>query len=252
MSSPTDQNTGVTSEYSQSSQSHTNGIFFKGFPLKWNEPESSISWCVFKLCCLIFTWHGDLHWLHDLLKEGNNWEELHRQYLTQLNQVSTAQGLVLATAAVFISSNPPLVKDVDYTSDVSYACLAESLVFSLFGLLLQLKVSASGMLFQKRHTADVIIQRRWRIFWHLFGLAVPIITFTMSVVLLLMAIVLTGFSSHSKTAQLYLSITFAFLGACHLVAILGSPFYHHLSNLCVSVARAMRSKDPRKQTDLEH
>ncbi|KAG2110174.1 hypothetical protein BD769DRAFT_1495927 [Suillus cothurnatus] len=74
----------------------------------------------------------------------------------------------------------------------------------------------------------------------------------MSVVLLLMAIVLTGFSSHSKTAQLYLSITFAFLGACHLVAILGSPFYHHLSNLCVSVARAMRSKDPRKQTDLEH
>jgi hypothetical protein len=90
MSSQTNQNTGVASEYSQSSQSHTDGIFFKGFPLKWNEPKSSIPRCIFKICCLIFTWHGDLHWLYKILKEGNNWEELHRQYLTQLNQVSTA------------------------------------------------------------------------------------------------------------------------------------------------------------------
>lgn len=28
-----------------------------------------------------------------LLKEENTWEELHRQYLVQLNQVSTVQGL---------------------------------------------------------------------------------------------------------------------------------------------------------------
>jgi hypothetical protein len=43
---------------------------------------------MFKLCCFIFTWRGDLHWLYDLLTEGNTWEELHRQYLAQLNQVS--------------------------------------------------------------------------------------------------------------------------------------------------------------------
>jgi hypothetical protein len=181
---------------------------------------------------------------------------------------------VLTTAAVFISSKPPLVDDVNYGSQASYACLAESLVFSLFGLLFQLKVSASGFLFQQRSAAEVrivhcqgvrseltspqlIIERRWRIFWHLLGLTVPIIVFIISVVLLLIggqyfhlvirdrglhslstAIVLTGFTSQSKAVQLYLSITFAFLGACHLVSILGSPFYHHLSNLCVSVARA--------------
>ncbi|KAG1837579.1 hypothetical protein DFJ58DRAFT_749448 [Suillus subalutaceus] len=179
----------------------------------------------------MFTWHSDLHSLYDLLKEEKDWEELHRQYLTQLNHVSTVQGLVLATSAVFISSNPPLAQDVDYTSHASYACLAESLVFSLFGLLLQLKVSASGILFQKPSTAEIIIERRWRIFWHLLGLAVPIITFTMSVALLLIAIVLTGFSSHSETVQLYLSITFAFLGACQLVATLASPFYYCVCNV---------------------
>ncbi|KAG2088759.1 uncharacterized protein F5147DRAFT_418091 [Suillus discolor] len=146
------------------------------------------------ICCFVFTWRSDLHWLYDLLREGNTWEELHRQYLTQLNQVSTVQGLVLATAAVFISSNPPLVNDVDYTSKASYACLAESLVFSLFGLLFQLKVSAAGILFQKRSAAEIIIERRWRIFWHLLGMAVPIVIFTISVVLLLIAIVLTGFT----------------------------------------------------------
>ncbi|KAG1803991.1 uncharacterized protein BJ212DRAFT_1549110 [Suillus subaureus] len=200
MSSPSQDTRGV-SEYSQSSGLHADGSFFDKFPLKWNVPKSFISRHIFKICCLIFTWRSDLQWLHALLKEGNNWEELHRQYLTQLNQ----QGLVLATAAVFISSNPPLVTEVDYTSHVSYACLAESLVFSLFGLLLQLKVSASGILFQKRSAAEVrivhcqggrseltspqiIIERRWRIFWHLLGLAVPIITFTISVVLLLIVV----------------------------------------------------------------
>lgn len=212
--------------------------FFNKFPDKWETPTSFIPRHIFKLCCLIFTWRSDLHWLHDVLKEENQWEELHRQYQVQLNQVSTVQALVLTTAAVFISSKPPLVDDVNYGSQASYACLAESLVFSLFGLLFQLKVSASGFLFQQRSAAELIIERRWRIFWHLLGLTVPIIVFIISVVLLLIAIVLTGFTSQSKAVQLYLSITFAFLGACHLVSILGSPFYHHLSNLCVSVARA--------------
>jgi hypothetical protein len=201
-----------------------------------------ISRFIFRACCFIFTWRSDLHWLHNLLKEGNTWEELHRQYLAQLNQVSTVQGLVLATAAVFISSNPPLANKVNYISSASYACLAESLVFSLFGLLFQLKVSASGFLFQKRSAAEIIIERRWRIFWHLLSLAVPIILFSISVILLLIAIVLTGFASHSEAVKLYMSVTFAFLGACHLVSILGSPFYHHLSNLCISVVRATSGK----------
>ncbi|KIK43477.1 hypothetical protein CY34DRAFT_803826 [Suillus luteus UH-Slu-Lm8-n1] len=211
--------------------------FFCKFPRKWEDPKSFISRHMFKLCCLIFTWRGDLHWLHNLLKEGNTWEELHRQYLTQLNQVSIVQGLVLTTAAVFISSNPPLRADVNYTSHASYACLAESLVFSLFGLLFQLRISAAGFLFQDRSAAEIIIERRWRIFWHLLGLAVPIVIFGVSVVLLLIAIVLTGFASDSDSVKLYLSITFAFLSACHLVSILGSPFYHHLSNLFIRILR---------------
>ncbi|KAG2119365.1 hypothetical protein DEU56DRAFT_984572 [Suillus clintonianus] len=247
MSSQT-QNIQVTSGYPQPSPPDTaaNMSFFDKFPPKWEVPKFFISRCIFKTCCFIFTWRGDLVWLHNLLKEGNTWEELHQQYLTQLNQMSIVQGLVLTTAAVFISSNPPLSKDVNYTSNASYACLAESLVFSLFGLLFQLRVSAGGILFQKRHAANIIIERRWRIFWHLLGLAVPVIIFTISVVLLLIAIVLTGVLSHSETVQLYLSITFAFLGACHLLSILGSPFYHHMSNLCVSVAYATHAKTRQK------
>ncbi|KAG1894652.1 uncharacterized protein F5891DRAFT_1194955 [Suillus fuscotomentosus] len=237
MPSPNQSNR-VASGYSQLSQLNTPpDDFFDEFPPKWNAPKPFISRHIFQICCFIFTWRSDLHWLHDLLKEGNSWEELHSRYLTQLNQVSTVQGLVLATAAVFISSNPPLAKDVNYISNSSYACLAESLIFSLFGLLFQLKVSASGIIFQQRSAAKIIIERRWRIFWHLLGLAVPIIIFTISVVLLLISIVLTGFASHSETVQIYLSITFAFLATCHLVAILGSPFYHHFSNLCFYILR---------------
>ncbi|KAG1869411.1 hypothetical protein DFJ58DRAFT_765990 [Suillus subalutaceus] len=239
----------VASEYSQSlpaAQLHRdtapNESFFDQFPHKWDAPESFIPRHIFKICCLIFTWHDDLHWLHNLLKEGNTWEELHRQYLTQVDKVTIVQGLVLTTAAVFISSNPPLVKEVNYSSSASYACMAESLVFSLFGLLFQLKASASGFLFQKRSAAEIIIERRWRIFWHLLGLAVPIIIFSISVVLLLIAIVLTGFASHSETVKLYMSMTFAFLGACHLVSILGSPFYHYLSDLCIRLVYATSGK----------
>jgi hypothetical protein len=90
MSKPS-QNTRVVSGCStQSSGLHTNPdeSFFHKFPRNWENPESFISRHMFKLCCLIFTWRSDLHWLHNLLKEGNTWEELHRQYLTQLNQVS--------------------------------------------------------------------------------------------------------------------------------------------------------------------
>ncbi|KAG2121989.1 hypothetical protein BD769DRAFT_1671065 [Suillus cothurnatus] len=88
------------------------------------------------------------------------------QRLKQLSIGSTMQqGLVLTTAAVFISSNPPLPKEVNYSSSASYACLAESLVFLLFGLLFQLKVSASGFIFQKHSATEIIIER---IFWHLW------------------------------------------------------------------------------------
>ncbi|KAG1727425.1 hypothetical protein EDB19DRAFT_2042858 [Suillus lakei] len=258
--SPQSQNTQVASGYTRPSPSEdiAQGVFYNTkLPPKWEVPKSFIPRYIFKLCCFIFTWRGDLVWLHDFLKEGDTWVELHRQYLTQLNQVSTVQGLVLATAAVFISSNPPLVKDVDYASNASYACLAESLIFSLFGLLFQLRASANGFLFQKRSAAEIIIQRRWRIFWHLLGLAVPIMIFGISVVLLLLAIVLTGFASYSETVQLYLSITFSFLCACHLVSILGSPFYHHLSNLCVGIVDTMsgggrpKADKPRTLPDVE-
>ncbi|KAG2357049.1 hypothetical protein BDR07DRAFT_1421459 [Suillus spraguei] len=219
--------------YLQSSQRRNapDESFFTQFPRMWEAPESRIWRYIFRICCYVFTGRGDLHWLHDLLKEGNSWEVLHGRYVNQLNQVSTVQALVLTTTAVFITTNPPLGNDVDYTSHASYACLAESLVFSLFGLLFQLKTSTSVFIFQKRSTAEIIIERRWRIFWHLLGLAVPIIVFGISVVLLLMAIVLTGFTSHTETVKLCVSITFAFLGACHLVSVLGSPFYYHLSNI---------------------
>ncbi|KAG1724696.1 uncharacterized protein EDB91DRAFT_1170218 [Suillus paluster] len=218
-------------------------FFDEELPPAWHAPKFFISLGIFKMCCFLFTWRGDLRWLHSLLREGDNWEQLHGHYLTQLNQLSTVQGLVLATAAVFMSSNPPLMQDVNYSSNASYACLAESLVFSLFGLLFQLKVSANGFIFRKREAAKVIVERRWRIFWHILGLAVPVILFGISVVLMIAAIVLTGFSSHSKTVQLYLSTTFAFLCACHLVSILASPLYYHLSNLCVHILKTASGQE---------
>lgn len=60
------------------------------------------------------------------------------------------------------------------------------------------------------------------------------------------AIVLTGFASHSETVRMYLSITFAFLATCHLVSILGSPFYHHFSNLCVHTLRLENGEWPQE------
>ncbi|KAG1724695.1 uncharacterized protein EDB91DRAFT_122092 [Suillus paluster] len=212
--------------------SDSDDLFFQGFPSTWDPPTFCISKWAFKICCVVFTFHGDLIWLYYLLSTGDNWEELHTQYLSLLGQLSTIQGLVLATVAVFISSNPPLPQDVDYSSGLSYACLAESLVFSLFGLLYQLHAFFAATRYQKRATTKVIIFRRWRIFWHLLGLAVPVILFFISVVLMIVAIGFTGFLSQSTLVQTYMTSTLAFIGACHMVSILSSPPYHYLIDLC--------------------
>ncbi|KAG2357044.1 hypothetical protein BDR07DRAFT_399248 [Suillus spraguei] len=105
------------------------------------------------MCCYVFTGYGNLRGLHKILKKGNTWEKLHERYLQQLQQISVVQGLVLTTTTVFITTNPPHENDIEYISSASYACLTESLVFSLFGLLFQ--ASTSGFVFQKCNTAGV-------------------------------------------------------------------------------------------------
>ncbi|KAG2064860.1 hypothetical protein BDR04DRAFT_1109520 [Suillus decipiens] len=231
---------------SQSARPHTaiesDERIFAEFPHKWKAPDSPIVRCIFTMCCCIFTGHSNLEWLHNTLKKENTWETLHSQYLQQIQYISTVQGLVLTTAAVFITTTPPLLQDVDYISYASYACLAESLVFSLFGLLFQLKVYTSEIIFQPHSTAKAIIRTRWRIFGHILSLAVPIIIFVISVTLLLMAVVLTGFTSRSETVKIYLSITFGFLGLCLLVSSLGSPLGYFLSDKLFGITSNEGSK----------
>ncbi|KAG2360574.1 hypothetical protein BDR07DRAFT_1461901 [Suillus spraguei] len=189
---------------SQSRQRSTAPVYEGSFghPFNW-KTDSLVWWCI----CHILGRHtpDDLKWFLNGDGGTTPGQELHDRYLQRIQQISVVQGLVLATAAVFITTNPPSreVQDIDYTSPASYACLAESLVFSLFGILFQLQLYTSGSIFQEHGAAT--IAERWKILWYLLSLVIPVIVFVISVVLLLMAIVLTAFTSHNKTVQFVLA-----------------------------------------------
>ncbi|KAG2064404.1 hypothetical protein BDR04DRAFT_264060 [Suillus decipiens] len=200
------------------------------FPFDWEALDSLILWCIYYIS------NGHANPQH---KRGTG-KRLHDRYLQRIQQISVVQGLVLTTAAVFTTTVPPLPQDVDYISHASYACLAESLVFSLFGLLFQLKLYTSGSIFQEHGVVkDETNLERWKVFGYLLSLVIPVIIFGISVVLLLMAVVLTAFTSHIKTVQLCVSITFSCLGACYLVVALGLPSYF---NVFIIIMQRVRGK----------
>ncbi|KAG0701825.1 hypothetical protein DFH29DRAFT_1069455 [Suillus ampliporus] len=225
--------------------SDPDNLFFQRFPSSWDVPEFCISKWTFKICCFVFTLRGDLQWLYYLLSKGDNWEQMHSQYLTLLGQVSTVQGLVLATVAIFLCSVPPVSDDIDYISRLSYACLAESLVFSLFGLLYQLNAYFAATRYQKRAAtkdrADLTATAGHNFqalenFLALFGFGGSNHPF-LHISGADDSIGFTGFLSQSKLVQIYLSSTLGFIGACHVASILGSPIYHHVTDLLIHVLK---------------
>jgi hypothetical protein len=163
----------------------------------------------------------------EIFREPNGWENFHTLYLTQINQLSTVQGLVLTTVAVFISTPPPL-KQINYAADGPYTLLSESLVFSLFGLLFQLYTSVVGQSYQKQKTFKALKRSRWLFLFHIVILSIPVYIFGISLLLLIFAISVTGFLSSSISAKIFTGATFALLFACLFVSILPSPVYSRL------------------------
>ncbi|KAG1837576.1 hypothetical protein DFJ58DRAFT_144832 [Suillus subalutaceus] len=121
----------------------------KPIPARWRPPSSPFPRVIFHVMCFGLTFHSNLDFMWEIFQEPNGWENFHTLYLTQINQLSTVQGLLLTTVAVFISTPSPL-KQIDYSADGPYTLLSESLVFSLFGLLLQLFTSVVGQTYQKQ------------------------------------------------------------------------------------------------------
>ncbi|KAG1759782.1 hypothetical protein EDD22DRAFT_971482 [Suillus occidentalis] len=199
----------------------------KPIPTRWRPPSSFIPRLIFRIMCFCLTFHWNLDFMWEIFREPNGWENFHTLYLTQINQLSTVQGLVLTTVAVFISTPPPL-KQINYAADGPYTLLSESLVFSLFGLLFQLYTSVVGQGYQKQKTFKALKRNRWLFLFHIIILSIPVYIFSISLLLLLFAISVTGFWSSSTSAQIFTGATFALLFACLFVSILPSPVYSRL------------------------
>lgn len=166
----------------------------------------------------------------EIFREPNGWENFHTEYLKQINQCSTVQGLVLTTVAVFISTLPPL-KQINYAASGPYTLLSESLVFSLFGLLFQLYTSVVGQSYQKQKTFRALKRSRWLFICHIIILSIPVYTFGISLLLLIFAISVTGFLSSSKSAQVFTGATFALFVTYLIASIIPSPVYPRLHKL---------------------
>ncbi|KAG2119363.1 hypothetical protein DEU56DRAFT_123781 [Suillus clintonianus] len=156
----------------------------KPIPVRWRPPTSTFPLFIFRMMCFCLTFHWDLNFMWEIFREPQGWEDFHVQYLSQINQLSTVQGLVLTTVAVFISTPPP-VKQIDYTAYGPYTLLSESLVFSLFGLLFQLYISVIGQSYQKRKTFKALKKNRWLFLCHIIILSIPVYVFGISLLLLL-------------------------------------------------------------------
>ncbi|KAG1837575.1 hypothetical protein DFJ58DRAFT_144820 [Suillus subalutaceus] len=202
----------------------------KPIPARWRPPSSFFPRLIFHTMCFCLTFHSNLDFMWEIFREPNGWENFHTLYLTQINQLSTVQGLVLTTVAVFISTPSPL-KQIDYSADGPYTLLSESLVFSLFGLLLQLFTSVVGQTYQKQSTFKVLKRNRWRFLCHIIVLSIPVYIFGISLLLLIFAISVTGFLSSSTSARIFTAATFAVLSTCLFVSILPSPFFSGLRHL---------------------
>ncbi|KAJ8593446.1 hypothetical protein M405DRAFT_858938 [Rhizopogon salebrosus TDB-379] len=200
---------------------------YKSLPVHWQPPPSLFPRLVFHMICFLLTFHSNLDFMWEVFKDPKGWKNFHIQYLAQLNQLSTVQGLVLTTVAVFITTSPPL-QEINYSADGPYLLLSESLVFSLFGLLFQLYTSVVGQSYQKKKTFKALKRNRWLFLCHIMILSIPIYLFGISLLLLIFAISITGFLSSSTSAQGFTGATFALLFACLFISILPSPFYSRL------------------------
>jgi hypothetical protein len=186
----------------------------------------------------------------EIFREPDGWENFHTLYLTQINQLSTVQGLVLTTVAVFISTPPPL-RQINYAADGPYTLLSESLVFSLFGLLLQLFTSVVGQTYQKQNTFKALKRNRWLFLCHIIVLSIPVYLFGISLLMLIFAISVTGFLSSSYSAQVFTGATFALLFACLFVSILPSPFFSRLHKIFWGKTGEVNEDDDDDELDRE-
>lgn len=208
----------------------------KRIPTQWRPPSSLFPRVIFHVMCFCLTFHSNLDFMWEIFREPNGWENFHTLYLTQINQLSTVQGLLLTTVAVFISTPPPL-HQINYAADGPYTLLSESLVFSLFGLLLQLFTSVVGQSYQKQKTFKALKRNRWLFLCHIIVLSIPVYLFGISLLLLIFAISVTGFLSSSTSAQIFTGATFSVLFTCLFVSILPSPFFSRLHKILHKMLR---------------
>ncbi|KAG2098761.1 uncharacterized protein F5147DRAFT_357605 [Suillus discolor] len=195
----------IQSSKSQETDEHS----CEDMPPQWQPPPRPIARRCFIILCYIFVADSNLEsfWKRISRDSSKGWKDYHAEYFEFLNRISTVQGLLLTTTAVFISTAAPL-SILNYAADIPYACLSESLVFALFGLFLQLFVSAYlGPRYKRAKTLEELEEKRWMIFCHLFNLALPALFFNASLGWLLKAIVITGCMSQSLLTRILTIIT---------------------------------------------
>ncbi|KAJ8593438.1 hypothetical protein M405DRAFT_879343 [Rhizopogon salebrosus TDB-379] len=119
------------------SRESTNNKQLPKFPQQWKPPSNPLLQRLFATACFLCLGQWDLKIFWRRLVEDNGWERYFTGSRDAVMQITTAQGLILAANAAFITTTPPLLS-VDYTSGQCYRALSISFIFCIIGLVSQL------------------------------------------------------------------------------------------------------------------
>ncbi|KAJ8594476.1 hypothetical protein M405DRAFT_808885 [Rhizopogon salebrosus TDB-379] len=106
------------------------------FPQQWKLPSSLYARLHAIIFCPVCTGQPDLEGFWQQLVKDGGWERYLTASCDAVTQITTAQGLVLAVDAAFMTTIPPL-PSVDYASHGCYRALSVSFLFCIIGLVFQ-------------------------------------------------------------------------------------------------------------------
>ena len=126
----------------------------QNMPRAWHAPKGFLAHSLFTLACLYAIGERDLVAFWVFLEAHDGWIRFHERhrallipvmtmvsvsafFISRSDGLSQQQGVVLATAVVFLTTSPP-VPFADYTTPKAYFALSSAFVLSLAGVAFQL------------------------------------------------------------------------------------------------------------------
>ncbi|KIY68356.1 hypothetical protein CYLTODRAFT_453608 [Cylindrobasidium torrendii FP15055 ss-10] len=152
----------------------------------WEPPSSLLGCLLYNTLCLIAFGYPTMDKIRQILYDSaeKHWEEAVSQMYIRLGNIIMVAGLLLATAAAFITTPPPDKSLFDYNQRGPYICIMGSFGLNAGGI----TVGSCALLvlarLQRQSMLDTFCADRLRIFCTLVMLAYPAIAVAVAALLL--------------------------------------------------------------------